>query len=127
MQPLRHRINPQTFVITLRQLAKHLELNPERILNWEKWHNVLWVHIEGLGGYFISYRKLEQWIAACRTLIRFCPTLEALNDLWSVILQESQRYIEEAFSRLEAMWQQRQNYLCDRAKRSACRRMPEGL
>ena len=56
MQPLRHRINPKTFVITLRQLAKHLKINQERILNWEKWHNVLWVHIQGLGGYFISYR-----------------------------------------------------------------------
>jgi hypothetical protein len=112
------------FAITLRQIAKHLKINQERILNWEKyslrcvrlrlWHNVLWVHIQGLGGYFISYRKLEQWIAACRTLIRFCPTLEALNALWSLILQEAQRYAEEAFSRLEASWQQRQTDLCDR-------------
>jgi hypothetical protein len=114
MQLLRHRINPQTFVITLKQLAKHLKINPKRILNWEKWHNVLWVHIEGLGGYFISYRKLEQWIAACRTLLRFCRNLEALNALWSLILQEAQRYTQEAFSRLEAIWQQRQTYLCDR-------------
>jgi hypothetical protein len=36
MQPLRRRINPQTFAITLKQLAKHLKINPERILNWEK-------------------------------------------------------------------------------------------
>ena len=68
MQPLRHRINPQTFVITLRQVAKHLKIRQDHILNWEKWHNVLWVHIKGRGGYFVSYRKLEQWIAACRTL-----------------------------------------------------------
>ncbi len=72
------------------------------------------MHIEGLGGYFISYRKLEQWIAACRILIRFCPNLEALNALWSLILQEAERYTKEAFSRLEAIWQQRQTYLCDR-------------
>jgi hypothetical protein len=111
MQPLRRRINPQTFVITLKQLAKHLKINQERILNWEKWHNILWVHIEGLGGYFISYRKLEQWIAACHTIIRFCPNLEVLNALWSVILQEAERYTEEAFSRLEAIWQQRHAYL----------------
>jgi hypothetical protein len=114
MQPLRQRINPQTFVITLRQIAKHLKINQERILNWEKWHNVLWVHIQGLGGYFISYRKLEQWIAACRTLIRFCPNLEALDALWALILQEAQRYTEEAIARLEAIWQQRQTALCDR-------------
>jgi hypothetical protein len=124
MQPLRHRINPQTFVITLRQIAKHLKINQERILNWEKyslrcvrlrlWHNVLWVHIQGLGGYFISYRKLEQWIAACRTLIRFCPNLETLNTLWALILQEAERYTEEAIARLKAIWQQRQTDLCDR-------------
>lgn len=114
MQSLRHRINPQTFVITLKQIAKHLKIQQDRILNWEKWHNVLWVHIKGLGGYFISYRKLEQWIAACRTLIRFCSNLEVLNALWSLILQEAQRYTEEAFSQLEAIWQQRQTKLCDR-------------
>jgi hypothetical protein len=54
MQSLRHRINPQTFVITLQQIAKYLNINPKRILNWEKWYNVLWVYIEGLGSYFIS-------------------------------------------------------------------------
>jgi hypothetical protein len=37
MQLLRHRINPQTFVITLRQIAKHLKINQERIINWEKY------------------------------------------------------------------------------------------
>jgi hypothetical protein len=65
------------------------------------------VHIQGLGGYFISYRKLEQWIAVCSTLIRFCPNLQALNALWQSILQEAQRYTEEAFSRLDAIFQQR--------------------
>jgi hypothetical protein len=114
MQPLRHRINPQTFVITLRQVAKYLKTTQDNILNWEKWHNVLWVHIKGLGGYFISYLKLEQWIAACRTLIRFCPNLQTLNDLWSAILQEAERYTEEALARLEAIWQQRYTYLSKR-------------
>jgi hypothetical protein len=114
MVPLRRRINPQTFAITLKQIAKHLKINPERILNWEKWYSVLWVHIEGLGGYFISYRKLEQWIAACRTLIRFCPNLEALNALWLLILKEAERYTEEAIARLEAIWQQRHAYLSKR-------------
>jgi hypothetical protein len=82
MQPVRQRINPKTFVITLRQIAKHLKISQERILNWEKWYNVLWVHIEGKGGYFISYRKLQQWLAACRTLIRGCRNLNTLNVLW---------------------------------------------
>jgi hypothetical protein len=114
MQPLRHRINPKAFVITLRQIAKHLEISQERILNWEKWHNVLWVHIHGKGGYFVSYRKLEQWIAACRALIRGCPKLSTLDTLWKSILQEAQRYTEDALSRLEAIWQQRYTDLSNR-------------
>jgi hypothetical protein len=60
MNVLRRRINPKTFVITNRQLAKYLKIDTTRIWRWEKWAHVLWVHIEGVGGYFISYRKLEQ-------------------------------------------------------------------
>lgn len=120
MQPLRHRINPQTFVITLRQIAKHLKISQERILNWEKWHNVLWLHIKGLGGFFVSYRKLEQWIAACRTLIQFTSNLEALNALWSTILQEADRYTEEAITRLEVIWRHKYTYLlnCQQSEKS---------
>jgi hypothetical protein len=114
MIPLRRRINPQTFVITLRQITKHLRISPQRILNWEKWNHVLWVHIEGLGGYFVSYRKLEQWIAACRTLIRFCPNLQALNKLWLAIQKESERYTKEAIAQLEVIWQQRYTNLSSR-------------
>lgn len=107
MMRIRHRINPQTFVITLNQIAKYLNIDPQRILNWEKWHNVLWVHIQGRGGYFVSYRNLEQWVAACRTLIRFCPNREALNLLWSLIQQEAQRYTKQVWDRLQTMCQQR--------------------
>lgn len=111
MQPLHHRINPQTFVITLRQIAKHLKTNPNCILNWQKWEHVLWVHLEGRGCYFISYRQLQQWIAACRTLIHGCRNLSILDALWSAILQEAGRYTQDAFAHLEAIWQQRHTYL----------------
>jgi len=114
MLPLRRRINIQTFVITLRQIAKHLKTNPERIISGEKWEHVLWVHLEGKGGYFISYRKLQQWIAACRSLIRACRNLNSLNALWSAILQEAERYTEEAIAFLETIWQQRYSYLSSR-------------
>ena len=105
------RINPNTFVISLRQIAKHLKIDPKRIINWQKWHHVLWVHLEGKGGYFISYRKLEQWIAACRTLIRGCQNLTTLTTVWSAILKEATRYTEDAITRLQEIWQQRQTDL----------------
>lgn len=108
MSPLRRRIDPKTFVVTLNQLAKHLQIDPSRILNWEKWAHVVWVHIEGRGGYFISYRTLEQWISACSALIRFCPNLEALTALWSAINKETNRYTEQGLKKLELVWQQRQ-------------------
>jgi hypothetical protein len=118
MRSLRGRINIKTFVITLRQIAKHLQISQERILNWEKWHNVLWVHIKGLGGYFVSYRKLEQWIAACRTLINSCRNIDALNLVRHLILREAQRYTQEALSRLEAFWQKRYTDLCSHQQKS---------
>jgi hypothetical protein len=64
--------------------------------------------------FFVSYRKLEQWIAACRTLISYCPNLSTLNALWQSILQEAQRYTEDALFRLEAIWQQRYTDLSNR-------------
>ena len=114
---LRRRIDPKTFVITLKQVAKFLKISQQRILNWEKWHNVLWVHIKGIGGYFVSYRQLEQWIAACSTLIRFCSSLSALKELWQSILHEEERYGEDAIARLKTTYHQRYSYL----EQSRCR------
>jgi len=111
MNVLRHRINPNTFVITRKQLAKYLKIDPSRVWRWEKWKHVLWVHIQGMGGYFISYRQLEQWVAACCTLIRACRDGKALKLIWSAIEREADRYTEEAFSRLSEIHAQRQAYL----------------
>jgi hypothetical protein len=40
--------------------------------------------------------------------------LQTLNALWSLILQEGERYTKEALSQLEAIWQQRRTYLSNR-------------
>ena len=111
MNFLRRRINPETFVITRKQLANYLKTDPSRVWRWEKWKHILWVHIQGLGGYFISYRQLEQWVAACCTLIRACLNLKALKLVWFAIEQEATRYTEEAFNRLSEIHAQRLAYL----------------
>ena len=64
--------------------------------------------IEGYGGYFISYRKLEQWVAACCTLIRSCRDVKALKLVWSAIMQEAKRYTEDAIAKLSEIYEQRQ-------------------
>ena len=117
MKVLRRRINPETFVITRKQLAKYLKIDPNRVWRWEKWKHVLWVHIQGMGGYFISYRQLEQWVAACCTLIRACREARTLKLIWSAIEREATRYTEEAFSRLSEIHAQRLVYLhCHKPK-----------
>jgi hypothetical protein len=63
------------------------------------------------GGYFISYPQLEQWVAACCTLIRACRDLKALKLVWSAIEREATRYTEEGFNRLSEIHAQRQAYL----------------
>ncbi len=86
-------------------------IDPTRVWRWEKWKHVLWVHIQGMGGYFISYRQLEQWVAACCTLIPACREGNKLNLVWSAIEREATRYTEEAFNRLTEIHSQRLAYL----------------
>ena len=38
---------------------------------------------------------------------RACRNLNSLNVLWLAILQEAERYTEEAIAQIEAIWQQR--------------------
>jgi hypothetical protein len=111
MNVLRRRINPETFVITRKQLANYLKTDLTRVWRWEKWKHVLWVHIQGIGGYFISYRQLEQWVAACCTLIRACRNSKSLKLVWSAIEREATRYTQEAFNRLSEIHAQRLAYL----------------
>lgn len=100
MPLLRRRIDPKAFVITLKQLARYLKLDGSRILNWEKWTHVLWVHIDGRGGYFISYRQLVHWVNACCVLIRGCQDVKALKVVWLALKKEANRYTEEAIAYL---------------------------
>jgi hypothetical protein len=46
--------------------------------------------------------------------MRYSPNLNVLDNLWQSILQEAQRYTEEAFSQLEAIWQKRYTDLSNR-------------
>jgi hypothetical protein len=111
MLNLRRYIDIRTFFITIKQIAQHLGISQDRILNWEKWQHVLWVHIEGKGGYFISYRKLEQWITVCRILMQGTKNKSTLDSLWKLIEREYKRYTAEAWVRLSNIRRKREIYL----------------
>jgi hypothetical protein len=104
-------INPQTFVITRRQIAELLKIDPDRIIRWEKWEHVLWVHIKGRGGYFVSYRKLQQWVSACGVLLHSCCTLPELTKLWEAIQKEAKRYTTDGIGQLEEIWYEQKTRL----------------
>ena len=116
---LRRHVNTNQFAITLKQVAKYLGINPRRIIKFQKWYNVLWVHIEGVGGRFVSYRKLEQWISACCGLINRCGTIKSLQNLWGMINAEYERYTQTGFARLETVWRQRYDYLTRKARKKS--------
>lgn len=111
MNFLRRRIDPKTFTITRQQLAKYLQLDGSKILKWETWTHVLWVHIQGRGGYFISYRQLQQWIDACCKLIRGCQDIKSLKLVRLALKKEASRYTEAAIALLSQLFQQQQAYL----------------
>lgn len=109
----RRLIYPKTFAITRWQIAKLLKIDPSSILRWEKWQHVLWVHIKGRGGHFVSYRKLKQWVQACGVLLRECLTLPALTELWEAIQnpKEAKRYTADGMAKLEGIWQRQRSRL----------------
>jgi hypothetical protein len=108
MNNLRSLINPKTFVITRKQLARYLKIDPKRIWNWEKWQHVLWVHLQGRGGFFISYRQLAQWVAACCHVIRRCRNSFSLQEVWSAFLREENRYREEGIAKIREVHQKKE-------------------
>lgn len=116
MLPLRRHINIRSFFITIEQIARHLGLSIDRILNWEKWQHVLWVHIKGRGGYFISYRKLEQWISACCAFINNSRDIDSLKKIWSLIQKEFRRYTSEGLNKLINAKNKRKIYLTEKSK-----------
>jgi hypothetical protein len=80
MNVLRHRINPETFVITRKQLAKYLKTDPSRVWRLEKWKHVLWVHIQGIGGYFTTLPPARAMGSCLLYLNSRLPRLESTED-----------------------------------------------
>jgi hypothetical protein len=76
----------------LTDAAKVLRISEDRIENVVPYNHQLWVHIKGVGGKFVSYRRLDIWIDAARSAIAQCNSEDELKDLGKIFFFESNKY-----------------------------------
>lgn len=110
-------INPMQFPVrrVLQEVARELNISTERIEVVGCCEFRLWVNIQGVGGRFVSYRRLPIWLDAAIDLIKSCNNLEdlqQLGNLFQIELQEySEQYNPKTIETLRSTWKQRRNYL----------------
>ena len=113
MTALFRRIQPSRFLITVQQIAQFLGIQRSQIVRVECWAYVLFVHRQGRGGQFISYRRLTAWIDAIAQLIQACTTLAQLDDIGVLLYRELKRFNYDELQRryLRQTWSQHRDRL----------------
>lgn len=113
MTALFRRIQPARFIITAKQIARFLGIRQSAVIRVERWAYVLFVHRQGRGGQFISYRKLADWVAAIAQLIQGCATSSQLDDMGVWLYQELKKFKYDEWSRqyLRDVWAQQRDAL----------------
>ena len=106
------RLQPsEKFRISISDIAKFLQIPQQLIVRVECWKYVGFVHRRDVGGQFISYRKLEQWLIATAHHIQKCSTLPELLKLLIEIREDSQKHEKQYDARhhqfLSQIWFQR--------------------
>ena len=66
---------------------------------------------KGRGGFFISYRQLEQWVAACCHVIRRCRNSFSLQEVLSAIVGELERYRQEGLAKIWEVYKTKEYFL----------------
>ena len=93
MTTLFRRLQPhQKFRITVYAIAQLLKIPKHKIVRVECWAYVVFVHRRDVGGQFISYRKLRQWLNAVACQIQNCSTWQQLRPLWLAIEEDCKRH-----------------------------------
>ena len=82
----------EKFRISVSEIAQFLNIPQQLIVRVECWKYVVFVHRRDVGGQFISYRKLQQWLNAVACLIQKCSTLQQLKKLWQAIAEDCQKH-----------------------------------
>ena len=106
-------VNPQEFSRSqLRvEAAQILNVALERIEEVKCWVYQLWVKIEGVGGKFISYRRLPIWKEKAIAAINNCQTQVKLGQFANVIRTEitkfARYYDPQTIQELRLVWKDR--------------------
>ena len=85
----------QNFHITIREIAKLLNIPLKIILRIELWAYVIFVHRSDRGGQFVSYRKLQKWRYAVACQIQKHTTKKDLRKLWLEIVSDGKKYAKQ--------------------------------
>ena len=85
----------QHFHITIREIAKLLQIPLKIILRIELWAYVIFVHRSDRGGQFVSYRKLQKWRYAVACQIQKRTTKKDLRKLWLAIVSDGKKYAKQ--------------------------------
>jgi hypothetical protein len=89
---------PAKLIARLLKIAKHL------IVRIEFWAYVVFVHRRDVGGQFISYRKLQQWLNAVAYQIQNCSTWQELRQLWLAIEQDCKKHFNQYNDKQQEFW-----------------------
>lgn len=115
-------INPMKFPVrrVLTEVAKVLKISEQRIEGISCGKYRLWVNIQGVGGRFISYRRLPIWTEEAIAAIENTSNLEALKQLGDIFQIELQHYQKqynlESIDTLRSRWSDRRDVLREEEK-----------
>jgi hypothetical protein len=57
-----------------------------------------------VGGQFISYRKLQQWLNAVAYQIQNCSTWQELRQLWLAIEEDCKKHFNQYNDKQQEFW-----------------------
>ncbi|MFW6264120.1 MAG: hypothetical protein ACOC3E_01180 [Cyanobacteriota bacterium] len=103
-------INPFLFPVTelYNQVAVILNISQNRIEHIETWKHQLWVKIKGVGGKFVSYRRLSLWMQQGIAAIGKCQSQAELEKLAALFRLElnayGKQYSSEAIQQWRSVW-----------------------
>jgi hypothetical protein len=105
MTTLFRRIQPaKKFRISVYAIARLLKIAKHLIVRVEFWAYVVFVHRSDVGGQFISYRKLQQWLNAVAYQIQNCSTWQELRQLWLAIEQDCKKHFNQYNDKQQEFW-----------------------